>query len=109
MIKINRIKRELLKSLTFEYLRFLRTSKMYTENEKKERIAALIMIKEELNPTTDEDELDNALYWTVSNFTASLQGLGVSSVPHMVSFTASLLQDDADWQTRYLQFYEEKM
>lgn len=102
------MKQELLKSLTFEYLRFLRETKMYTEGEKKERIASLEKLKNALGSAIDENELDNALYWTISNFATSLEGLGVNSVPHMISFTNSVLESDTDWQTRYRNFYEKK-
>ena len=98
-------KQELLKSLTFEYLQFLSKSNMYTEAEKNERIIALEKIKQDCANTLDENDLDNALYWTISNYTTSLAGHGVSSVPHMVSFTDSLLKEDHDWQTRYRNFY----
>lgn len=102
------LKQELLKSLTFEYLRFLREAKMYAEIERKERINGLEKLKNALGSTIDESELDNALYWTISNFVTSLEGLGVNNVPHMISFTNSVLELDTDWQTRYRNFYEKK-
>jgi hypothetical protein len=95
-------KKELLKSLTKEYLLFLReVNKINNEA----RIKYLNFLKEELYPTVDMDELDNALYWTISNYITSMKGNGVSSVTHMISYTNSLLEDDEDWIKQYFDMY----
>lgn len=95
-------KKELLKLLTKEYLIFIKEPK---NNDNKQRIKSLNNLKEELHPTTDINELDNALYWTISNYINSMEGNGVASITEMVSYTNSLLVDDEDWIEQYFGMY----
>lgn len=105
MIELEQIKIELLKSLTFEYLLFLREMNMYGEGELNSRFISLERLKKSVETTKDENELDSALYWTISNFMHSLTKQSVSSVPHMIAFTQEILGNDADWKRRYQAFY----